>query len=250
MIDIKFLRENPDVVRASQKGRGEDVAVVDQVLASDELKRAAITEFEQLRAEQNVLSKSVGAAKGDEKAALLANSKELAAGFVGNFMTESGPKINPMAYNKKGGGTGAHGIAQWRRERYDNLLAFAAAERAELFTDEGGYKMPDLRMQAAFVVHELKSDVGGLRLSKWGPEATTARHAADRVEAYYEVSEFSVAMWKGDQRWQKAPFSVRVNSGRDDVGHYGRRLAYAADAFNSFAHKVSSAPVSPPSNAQ
>jgi seryl-tRNA synthetase len=78
MIDIKFLRENPDTVRASQKGRGEDVGVVDQVLASDELKRAAITEFEQLRAEQNLLSKSVGAAKGDEKAALLANSKELA----------------------------------------------------------------------------------------------------------------------------------------------------------------------------
>jgi seryl-tRNA synthetase len=78
MIDIKFLRENPDVVRASQKGRGEDAAIVDQVLASDELKRTAITEFEQLRAEQNLLSKSVGAAKGDEKAALLANSKELA----------------------------------------------------------------------------------------------------------------------------------------------------------------------------
>ena len=78
MIDIKVLRENPDVVRASQKGRGEDVGIVDQVLASDELKRTAITEFEQLRAEQNLLSKSVGAAKGDEKAALLANSKELA----------------------------------------------------------------------------------------------------------------------------------------------------------------------------
>lgn len=178
------------------------------------------------------------------------NSKELAAGFVGNFMTESGPKINPMAYNSAAGGKGAHGIAQWRGPRYDNLLAFAAAERAELFTNDGGYKMPDLRIQAAFVVHELKSDVGGLRLSKWGPEATTARHAADRVEAYYEVSEFSVAMWKSPERWQKAPFSVRVNSGRDDVGHYGRRLAYAADAFNSFAHKVSSAPVSPPSNAQ
>jgi len=78
MIDIKFLRENPDVVRASQKGRGEDVDVVDQVLAIDELKRAAITEFEQLRAEQNLLSKSVGAAKGDEKTTLLANAKELA----------------------------------------------------------------------------------------------------------------------------------------------------------------------------
>lgn len=78
MIDIKFLRDNPDVVRASQKGRGENVELVDQIIAADERKRAALTEFETLRQEQNVLSKSVGAAKGDEKAALLANAKELA----------------------------------------------------------------------------------------------------------------------------------------------------------------------------
>ena len=78
MIDIKFLRENPDAVRASQKGRGEDVAIVDQILAIDEIRRAALADFEALRAEQNALSKSVGAAKGDEKAALLANSKALA----------------------------------------------------------------------------------------------------------------------------------------------------------------------------
>ena len=78
MIDIKFLRENPDVVRASQKGRGESVELVDQIIAIDEIKRAAVSEFETLRQEQNLLSKSVGAAKGDEKAALLANAKELA----------------------------------------------------------------------------------------------------------------------------------------------------------------------------
>ena len=78
MIDIKFLRENPDVVRVSQKGRGENVELVDQILAIDEIKRAAIAEFEALRQEQNTLSKSVGAAKGDEKTALLANAKELA----------------------------------------------------------------------------------------------------------------------------------------------------------------------------
>jgi len=78
MIDIKFLRENPDVVRLSQKGRGENVDLVDQILAIDEVKRAAISEFEALRQEQNAHSKSVGAAKGDEKAALLANAKELA----------------------------------------------------------------------------------------------------------------------------------------------------------------------------
>ena len=78
MIDIKFLREHPDVVRASQKGRGESVELVDQILAIDEKKRAAATEFETLRQEQNTLSKSVGAAKGDEKAALLENAKALA----------------------------------------------------------------------------------------------------------------------------------------------------------------------------
>ena len=79
MIDLKVLRENPDAVRQSQKVRGEDVAIVDQLLAADELRKAAVTEFETLRAEQNVLSKSVGAAKGDEKTALLENAKELAA---------------------------------------------------------------------------------------------------------------------------------------------------------------------------
>ena len=78
MIDIKFIRENPDAVRASQKGRGEDTTIVDQLLALDETRRTAITEFETLRAEQNVLSKSVGAAKGDEKTTLLENSKDLA----------------------------------------------------------------------------------------------------------------------------------------------------------------------------
>ena len=78
MIDIKFLREHPDVVSASQKGRGESVELVDQILAIDEKKRAAVTEFETLRQEQNTLSKSVGAAKGDEKAALLENAKALA----------------------------------------------------------------------------------------------------------------------------------------------------------------------------
>lgn len=78
MIDIKFLREHPDVVRASQKGRGESVELVDQILAIDEKKRAAVTEFETLRQEQNTLSKSVGAAKGDEKAGLLENAKVLA----------------------------------------------------------------------------------------------------------------------------------------------------------------------------
>ena len=78
MIDIKFLRENPDAVRASQKGRGENVDLVDLIITADEKKRAALSHFETLRQEQNALSKSVGSAQGDEKAKLLASAKDLA----------------------------------------------------------------------------------------------------------------------------------------------------------------------------
>ncbi|MEY3133713.1 MAG: hypothetical protein RIT49_371 [Actinomycetota bacterium] len=79
MIDLKQLREHPELFRASQKVRGEDAELVDKLLAADDLRRAAISEFESLRAKQNVLSKSVGAAKGDEKNALLESAKQLAS---------------------------------------------------------------------------------------------------------------------------------------------------------------------------
>ena len=78
MIDLKTLRENPDLIRNSQKSRGEDVGLVDQLIAADEARRVAVNEFEAVRTEQNLLSKSVGAAKGDEKAKLLESAKELA----------------------------------------------------------------------------------------------------------------------------------------------------------------------------
>ena len=79
MIDIKFLRENPDVVRASQKARGEDVSIIENALAADEVRKSALDQFETLRAEQNLLSKSVATAKGEEKATLLESAKALAA---------------------------------------------------------------------------------------------------------------------------------------------------------------------------
>ena len=49
MIDIKALRENPDLFRNSQKVRGEDPALIDHLIKADDLRRTAITEFEALR---------------------------------------------------------------------------------------------------------------------------------------------------------------------------------------------------------
>jgi seryl-tRNA synthetase len=79
MIDIKELRENPQLFRDSATARREDPGVVDRILKSDEARRNAINEFERLRAEQNTLSKSVGSAQGEEKQTILAKAKELAA---------------------------------------------------------------------------------------------------------------------------------------------------------------------------
>ncbi|NLT29468.1 MAG: serine--tRNA ligase [Propionibacterium sp.] len=79
MIDVKLLRTNPDLVRASQTARGESVEIVDELLAADEQRRSSIANYETLRAEQKDLGRHVAKASGDEKAALLARTKELAA---------------------------------------------------------------------------------------------------------------------------------------------------------------------------
>ena len=78
MIDIKHLRENQSLYLASQRDRFEDETIVLEALAADASRRIAQSKFEDLRAEQNTLSKAIAAAKGDEKATLLENSKALA----------------------------------------------------------------------------------------------------------------------------------------------------------------------------
>ena len=78
MIDLKIVRDDPDLVRASQRVRGEDPGLVDVLLDADTARRSAIVEADSLRSEQKALGKQVGKASGDEKAALLAKGKELA----------------------------------------------------------------------------------------------------------------------------------------------------------------------------
>jgi seryl-tRNA synthetase len=79
VIDPRLLRDNPDLIRAAQAKRGLSADVVDEALAADEARRTAIAEFERLRAEQKQLGKLIPKAQGDEKAALLEQTKALAA---------------------------------------------------------------------------------------------------------------------------------------------------------------------------
>ena len=78
MIDLRALRENPELYRASQRARGADVSLVDRLIEADETRRARLAAFETLRAEQKAVSRSVGKASPEERPAILARAKELA----------------------------------------------------------------------------------------------------------------------------------------------------------------------------
>ncbi len=58
MIDPQLLRESPEIVKASQRLRGESVDLVDEAIAADAARRSAIAAFEADRAEQCVSRKS------------------------------------------------------------------------------------------------------------------------------------------------------------------------------------------------
>ncbi|HTW14821.1 MAG TPA: serine--tRNA ligase [Nocardioides sp.] len=79
MIDPRILREDPDRVRAAQAKRGLSDEVVDRALSADTERRRAIGEYEAKRAEQKQLGKLIPQAQGEEKQALLAQTKTLAA---------------------------------------------------------------------------------------------------------------------------------------------------------------------------
>ncbi len=69
MLDIKFIRENPDIVRDNikKKFQEEKLPLVDQVLELDEKNRATMTQANELRAARNALSKQVGQLMGQAK---------------------------------------------------------------------------------------------------------------------------------------------------------------------------------------
>ena len=69
MLDIKFIRENPDAVRENIKKKFQDakLPLVDELLDLDAKNRAAITEASDLRASRNALSKQIGMLMGQAK---------------------------------------------------------------------------------------------------------------------------------------------------------------------------------------
>ncbi|MCW2683479.1 MAG: serS [Blastococcus sp.] len=79
MIDLRLVRENPDLVRASQRARGADESLVDALLAADVARREAVKRKDDLRGEQKAASSAVRGASPDERPAILERAQALAA---------------------------------------------------------------------------------------------------------------------------------------------------------------------------
>jgi seryl-tRNA synthetase len=76
MLDISFIRSNPDTVKQAARNKRVDVDI-DKLLALDEERRKLITSIDELRAHRNELSASIPKLKGEEKQAAIAESQNL-----------------------------------------------------------------------------------------------------------------------------------------------------------------------------
>ena len=95
MIDIKLIRENPDLVRENMKKKFQDdkLTLVDEVIALDKRNREIKVEVEALRAERNKASKQIGG--------LMAQGKKDEANEIKRRLAEDGVRIDTLSAEEK-----------------------------------------------------------------------------------------------------------------------------------------------------
>jgi len=129
VIDPVILRQDPDRIKESQRRRGEDVQIVDALVAADVEKRRVQQEFDDLRNQQKNLGKQIGPLQGALKKASDDAAKAVAQAEVDTLMAQ------------------AKGLADQVKD-------------AERLADEAGAQVDALMMQVSNLVH-LDSPVGG-----------------------------------------------------------------------------------------
>ena len=95
MLDIKFLRENPDIVKQNIKNKFQDrkLPLVDEVIALDKESRATQQEADELRAKRKKISKNIGG--------LMAQGKKEEAEEVKKEVAASGARIDELSAREK-----------------------------------------------------------------------------------------------------------------------------------------------------
>ena len=94
MLDLKFVRENPDIVKQNIKNKFQDrkLPLVDEVIELDAQARATKTEADELRANRNKLSKQIGA--------LMAQGKKEEAEEIKKQVTEQAERLSELQENE------------------------------------------------------------------------------------------------------------------------------------------------------
>ena len=95
MLDIKFVRENPEIVKQNIRNKFQDskLELVDKVLELDKENRAIKQEVEALRAQRNKISKQIGA--------LMGQGKKDEAEEIKKKVAESGNRIEELSAREK-----------------------------------------------------------------------------------------------------------------------------------------------------
>ena len=95
MIDIKFLRENPDIVKQNIKNKFQDekLELVDKIIKLDEENRSIKSEVESLRAERNKASKTIGG--------LIAQGKTEEANSIKKEIAKKGTIIEELSAKER-----------------------------------------------------------------------------------------------------------------------------------------------------
>ena len=105
MIDPTILRNDPDRIRESQRRRGEDVSVVDDLVAADLAKRAAQQEFDELRNQQKLLGKQIGPLQGAAKKAADEGTRAAAQEELDALMTTAQSLADQVKETEKAAAT-------------------------------------------------------------------------------------------------------------------------------------------------
>ena len=129
MIDPVILRQDPDRIKESQRRRGEDVEIVDTLIAADVDKRRLQQNFDDLRNQQKTLGKQIGPLQGALKKASDDAAKAAAQAELDSLMVQ------------------AQGLADQVKD-------------AERLADEAGERLDSLMLQISNLVN-LESPVGG-----------------------------------------------------------------------------------------
>ncbi|SCY38333.1 serine--tRNA ligase [Butyrivibrio hungatei] len=95
MIDIKFLRENPDVVRENIKNKFQDekLPLVDEIIKLDEARRTNQQEADEIRAHKNKISKEIGA--------MMAQGKKEEAMALKDEVAKEAKRLEELEENQK-----------------------------------------------------------------------------------------------------------------------------------------------------